>query len=132
MKAAGYGRIINVISISAKQPIPNLGVSNTIRGAMSSWAKSLAHELAPHRITVNNLLPGYTDTPRLRALIEATAARVGRSVETVANEFRSLVPAGRFADPAEIAGAIGFLASPAAAYVNGIHFPVDGGRLSTL
>ena len=132
MKAAGYGRIINIISISAKQPISNLGVSNTIRAAMSSWAKTLAGELAPHGITVNNVLPGYTDTPRLRSLLEATAARSGRSVEAVTQEWRSLVPAARFAEPAEIAAAVGFLASPAASYITGIHLPVDGGRLSTL
>jgi len=132
MKAAGYGRILNIISISAKQPIPNLGVSNTIRAAMSSWAKTLAGELAPHGITVNNVLPGYTNTPRLRSLLEATAARSGRQVEAVTHEWRSLVPAGRFAEPAEIAAAVGFLASPAASYITGIHLPVDGGRLSTL
>jgi 3-oxoacyl-[acyl-carrier protein] reductase len=132
MKAAGYGRIVNIVSVSAKQPIPNLGVSNTIRAALSAWAKTLAGEVAPHGITVNNVLPGYTDTPRLRSLLEATAARSGRSVEAVTNEWRSLVPAGRFAEPSEIAAAVGFLASPAASYVTGIHLPVDGGRLSTL
>ena len=132
MKAAGYGRIINVISISAKQPIPNLGVSNTIRGAMSSWAKTLATELAPHGITVNNLLPGYTATPRLTALVADIAQRTGKSADAVMNEWKAQVPAGRIAEPAEIAAAIGFLASPAANYVNGIHLPVDGGRLSTL
>ena len=132
MKRAGFGRIVNVISTSAKQPIPNLGVSNTIRGAMSSWAKTLAGELAPHGITVNNLLPGYTNTPRLQAILEAMAAREGKSVAAVTEEWRGVIPVGRFADPAEIAAAIGFLASPAASYVNGIHLPVDGGRLSTL
>jgi 3-oxoacyl-[acyl-carrier protein] reductase len=132
MKRAGFGRIVNVISTSAKQPIPNLGVSNTIRGAMSSWAKTLAGELAPHGITVNNLLPGYTNTPRLQSILEAMAAREGKRLETVTDEWRSVIPLGRFADPAEIAAAIGFLASPAASYVNGIHLPVDGGRLSTL
>jgi 3-oxoacyl-[acyl-carrier protein] reductase len=132
MKRAGFGRIINVISTSAKQPIPNLGVSNTIRGAMSSWAKTLAGELAPHGITVNNILPGYTNTPRLHAILQAMSAREGKALETVTDEWRSVIPAGRFADPAEIAAAIGFLASPAASYVNGIHLPVDGGRLSTL
>ena len=132
MKAAGFGRIVNVISISAKQPIPNLGVSNTIRGAMSSWAKTLAYELAPHGITVNNLLPGYTATPRLFSLIDDLATRSGKSSEVVMNEWKGVVPAGRFAEPAEIAAAIGFLASPAAGYITGIHLPVDGGRLSTL
>lgn len=132
MKRAGFGRIVNVISTSAKQPIPNLGVSNTIRGAMSSWAKTLAGELAPHGITVNNILPGYTNTPRLHAILESMATREGKRLEAVTEEWRSVIPAGRFADPAEIAAAIGFLASPAASYVNGIHLPVDGGRLSTL
>jgi 3-oxoacyl-[acyl-carrier protein] reductase len=132
MKEAGYGRIVNIISISAKQPIPNLGVSNTIRGAMSSWAKTLAGDLAPHGITVNNLLPGYTDTPRLQSLMKQTAEQSGESVESILTRWRDLVPAGRFARPEEIAAAIGFLVSPAAAYITGIHLPVDGGRLSTL
>jgi 3-oxoacyl-[acyl-carrier protein] reductase len=132
MKEARYGRIVNIISTSAKEPIQNLGVSNTVRGAMASWAKTLAGEVAPFGITVNNVLPGYTDTPRLRDLAERTAARRGQSVETVLAAWRAVVPVGRFARPEEIAAAAGFLASPAASYVTGIHLPVDGGRISSL
>jgi len=132
MKEARYGRIVNIISTSAKEPIPNLGVSNTVRGAMAAWAKTLAGELAPFGITVNNVLPGYTDTPRLRDLAERTAARRGQSVEAVLDAWRAVVPIGRFARPEEIAAAAGFLASPAASYVTGIHLPVDGGRIASL
>ncbi len=132
MKAAGYGRIINVLSTSVKQPLPNLGVSNTIRGAVASWAKTLAMELGPHGITVNNLLPGYTSTDRLHALVKAAASRTGADVGDVESDWKQSVPLKRFADPKEIGAAIAFLASPAASYVNGINLPVDGGRLSSL
>lgn len=132
MKEARFGRIVNIISISAKEPIPNLGVSNTVRGAMASWAKSMAREVAPFGITVNNVLPGYTDTARLRSLAETTAARSGQSTEAVLSGWRASAPAGRFARAEEIAAAVGFLASPAASYVTGIHLPVDGGRIASL
>ena len=132
MKAAAYGRIINVISTSVKAPIANLGVSNTIRGAVASWAKTLAGELGEYGITVNNVLPGYTETDRLRSLLTTKAAKSGRSAETEAREMKSSIPAGRFGQPEEIAAAIAFLASPAAGYINGINLPVDGGRLPTL
>ncbi len=132
MKEAGFGRIVNIISTSAKEPIPNLGVSNTVRGAMASWAKSLAREVAPFGITVNNVLPGYTDTARLRSIAEAMAGRSGQNVEAVLAQWRAAAPAGRFARPEEIAAAVGFLASPAASYVTGIHLPVDGGRIASL
>jgi len=132
MKAASFGRIINVISTSVKAPIPNLGVSNTIRGAMANWAKTLSVEVAPYGITVNNILPGFTDTPRLRNLIEAAAGRTGKTVAETADAWRQTVPARRFAEPAEVAAAAAFLASPAAAYINGINLPVDGGRTPSL
>lgn len=132
MKAAKFGRVINIISTSVKQPIPGLGVSNTIRGAVASWAKTLAGELGPHGITVNNVLPGYTNTERLRSLITGRARKQNVTEKDVEHDMTSTIPLARFADPAEIAAAIGFLASPAASYINGINLPVDGGRLGTL
>lgn len=132
MKEANYGRIINIISTSVKQPIPNLGVSNTIRGAMASWCKTLSLEVAPFGITANNVLPGYTSTPRLASLIENAAKRQDKTIEQVTEEWRGKVPARRFADPAEVAGAAAFLASPAGSYINGINLPVDGGRTGSL
>jgi len=132
MKAARWGRVVNVISTSVKEPIPGIGVSNTIRGAVASWAKTLAHELGPHGITVNNVLPGSTETPRIAQIVAARARGGGRSEDEVRAEMRSHVPAGRFADPSEIGAAIAFLASPAAAYINGINLPVDGGRTQSL
>jgi 3-oxoacyl-[acyl-carrier protein] reductase len=132
MKLAGYGRIINIISTSVKQPIPGLGVSNTTRGAVASWAKTLAGEVAPFGITVNNVLPGMTKTGRLDALIQAKADKSGKSVEQITNEMIAEIPAGRFAQPAEFAAAVAFLASPAAGYINGINLPVDGGRTTSL
>ncbi|MFN7551538.1 MAG: SDR family oxidoreductase [Pseudomonadota bacterium] len=132
MKAAHWGRVVNVISTSVKEPIPGIGVSNTIRGAVASWAKTLAHELGPHGITVNNVLPGSTETPRIAQIVAARARAGGRNEDMVRAEMRSHIPVGRFAHPSEVAAAIAFLASPAAAYVNGINLPVDGGRTQSL
>lgn len=132
MKADHYGRIINVLSTSVKAPISNLGVSNTIRAAMANWSKTLANELGIHGITVNNVLPGFTETPRLHSIIEKRAARQNLTPEQVAAQMQATVPAGRFAQPEETAAAIGFLASPEAGYINGINLPVDGGRLASL
>lgn len=132
MKAAAYGRIINIISTSVKAPIPDLGVSNTIRAAVANWAKTLAGELGPFGITVNNVLPGYTSTERLSDLMQGRAKKNNTTPEAVAAEWRATIPAGRFGAPEEIAAAIAFLASPAASYVNGINVPVDGGRLGGL
>lgn len=132
MKKAAYGRIINIISTSVKIPIPNLGVSNTIRGAMASWAKTLSLEVAADGITVNNILPGFTQTPRLDKLISAAAERLGKTEEEVAQLWRERVPARRFGDPKETAAAAAFLASPAAGYINGVNLPVDGGRTGCL
>jgi 3-oxoacyl-[acyl-carrier protein] reductase len=132
MKAARYGRIVNIISTSVKEPIPGLGVSNTTRGAVASWAKTLSREVGRFGVTVNNVLPGATDTERLRSLLSARAQAAGKSLEDEVEWWRSQIPAGRFARPEEVAAAVGFLASPAASYVNGINVPVDGGRVSSL
>lgn len=132
MKKAGYGRIVNIISTSVKSPINGLGVSNTIRGGVANWAKTLANELGGYGITVNNVLPGATATVRLESIIENKANKSNTSVEEVSNAMMEEIPAGRFADASEIANAVAFLASPAAAYINGTNLPVDGGRLSCL
>ncbi len=132
MRGAGYGRIVNVISTSVKEPLRNLGVSNTIRGAVANWAKTLATELGPFGITVNNVLPGYTRTQRLAQIVADRMAATGRSAAEIEQAMLASVPAGRFADAAEIAAAIAFLAAPAANYVNGINLPVDGGRTQSL
>lgn len=132
MKAAQWGRVVNVISTSVKEPIANLGVSNTIRGAVASWAKTLASELGPFGITVNNVLPGYTRTQRLEQILDERASATGKSREEIAAGMLATVPAGRFAEPGEIAAAIGFLCSPIAGYINGINVPVDGGRTRSL
>jgi 3-oxoacyl-[acyl-carrier protein] reductase len=132
MKKEKYGRIINIISTSVKQPIRNLGVSNTIRWAVAGWSKTLATELGPFGITVNNILPGSTETDRLRSIFEDRAAETGKPLEVVEKEWLSAIPAGRFAGPEELAYAVTFLASPLAGYINGINLPVDGGRLQTL
>jgi len=132
MQASGYGRIVNVISTSVKEPIRNLGVSNTIRGAMASWAKTLATELGPFGITVNNVLPGYTRTQRLDQILGDRAKATGKSEDEIAKTMLATVPLGRFAEATEIASVIAFLASPAAGYVNGVNVPVDGGRTLSL
>ncbi|MCF8425215.1 MAG: SDR family oxidoreductase [Bacteroidia bacterium] len=132
MKQSGYGRIINIISTSVKIPLRGLGVSNTIRGAVASWSKTLATELAPMGITVNNILPGATGTDRLKQIIEGKASKQNESIEEVNKEMLSEIPMGRFAEPKEIAYAACFLASPFAAYITGINVPVDGGRTGCL
>lgn len=132
MKKAGYGRIVNIISTTVKQPIPGLGVSNTIRGAVASWSKTLAGELGPFGITVNNVLPGYTKTSRLDSLIQGRADATGRSFEDIEKGFMSDIPAKRIGRAEEFGAAVAFLCTPAASYINGINLPVDGGRLSTL
>lgn len=131
-KQAGFGRIINITSTSVKSPIPNLGISNIIRPAVAAWGKCLATELGPFGVTVNNILPGYTETDRLKSIMAGRAARSGTTEELVRAEITAGTPAGRFGTADEIAAAVAFLASPAAAYVNGVNLPVDGGRLTTL
>ncbi len=132
MLESGYGRVINVISTSVKEPIPGLGVSNTIRAAMANWAKTLSGELGAAGITVNNVLPGFTRTDRLTSLIAARAEARGVDVSVIEEEALAKIPMGRFAEAGEIAAAIAFLASPAGAYINGINLPVDGGRTASL
>ena len=132
MKKEGFGRIINVISTSVKQPLSGLGVSNTVRGAVANWSKTLSNELAPFGITVNNVLPGATNTQRLQNIISNKAQTTGKPYQDIANEMTNEVPMKRFAEPHEIANAIAFLASPAASYITGINVPVDGGRTKSL
>lgn len=132
MRDAGYGRIINVISTSVKSPINGLGVSNTIRGSVANWAKTMANELGGFGITVNNVLPGATATTRLESIVANKSKKLEKSVEEVEEEMTKEIPAARFAEASEIAAAVAFLASPSASYINGINLPVDGGRLSCL
>jgi 3-oxoacyl-[acyl-carrier protein] reductase len=132
MKEENYGRIINIISTSVKQPIEGLGVSNTIRGAVANWSKTLATELGPFGITVNNVLPGATATERLDQIMINIGNKIGKSAEEASKLMKSIVPARRFAQPEEIAYAVTFLASEAAGYINGINLPVDGGRTKSL
>jgi 3-oxoacyl-[acyl-carrier protein] reductase len=132
MKEAGYGRIINIVSTSVKQPIRGLGVSNTVRGAVASWAKTLSVELAPFGITVNNILPGATRTDRLTEIVRERARASGRSDKEIEAEMIREIPMGRIGNPEEVAAAAGFLAGPRAAYITGISLPVDGGRTLAL
>jgi len=132
MKSENYGRVINVISTSVKEPIPGLGVSNTIRNAVANWSKTLAGELAEFGVTVNNVLPGFTNTARLDQIIKIKAQRANTTEAEMAEIMKGYVPAKRFAKPEETANAITFLASECASYINGINLPVDGGRTKSL
>ena len=132
MKKVGYGRIINVISSSVKEPIVGLGVSNTTRAAVASWAKTLASEVGQYGITVNNLLPGFIDTERLRYVLNIRATNQGVSDEEMQKRMEAQIPIGRFGNTEEIANVAAFLASPAASYLNGINVPVDGGKMKSL
>lgn len=132
MKAAQWGRIVNVVSTSVKEPIANLGVSNTIRGAVASWAKTLSRELGPFGITVNNVLPGYTETSRVEQIVQDRVRSTGKTQEEILAAMRASVPAGRFAKPEETGGVIAFLCSPAAGYINGVSLAVDGGRMNSI
>lgn len=132
MKNNGYGRIVNVISTSVKQPLDGLGVSNTIRGAVANWSKTLANELGKFNITVNNVLPGSTNTIRLQSIAENKSQKSGKSTDEIFEDMKRVIPMQRIARPEEIAHAIVFLASEAASYINGINVPVDGGRTKSL
>lgn len=131
MRAAGYGRFVQILSTSVREPIEHLGVSNLTRAAVASWAKTLSREL-PSGVTINNVLPGYTDTERLGALAEATAARTGREPGAVREAWVETIPEGRLGRPEEIGAVVAFLASPAGGYVRGASIPVDGGRLRSI
>ena len=132
MQAARWGRIVNVVSTSVREPIANLGVSNTVRGAVAGWAKTLSRELAADGITVNNVLPGYTRTGRIDQVVADRIRRTGQDEDAVLASMRASVPAGRFAEASETAGVIAFLCAPAAAYVTGVSLPVDGGRMASI
>jgi len=132
MKKEGYGRIVNIISTSVKIPLKNLGVSNTIRGAVASWSKTMANELGQFKITVNNILPGFTATQRLTTLIDTMAKKGNTVVDIVEKNMMEEVPMKRFAEASEVAAVAAFLASPAASYVNGVSIPVDGGRTGSI
>jgi len=132
MKEAGYGRIINITSTSIRQPIPGLGVSNTTRGAVASWAKTMSLELAAFGITINNILPGTTHTSRIEEIITAKAKRLGVTYKEIEEQMRKQIPMKRFANPEEISGVVAFLASPAASYITGTSIPVDGGRIKSI
>lgn len=132
MKVKNFGRIINVISTSVKAPIQGLGVSNTIRAAVANWAKTLSLELGPFGITVNNVLPGFTNTNRLTSIIQRKANEQSKSIDDVSKAMQSSVPARRFGESHEVANAVAFLSSVGASYINGINLPVDGGRTASL
>lgn len=132
MKESGYGRIVNIISISVKQPIAGLAVSNTIRGAVASWSKTLANELGEFGITVNNVLPGYTRTARFDSIIESKSSATGKGEEEIEEEFKDQIPLNEIGKPELFGAAVAFLCSPAAEYITGINLPVDGGFLGCL
>lgn len=130
MRAAGYGRVLAVLSTSVREPIDNLGVSNLTRSAMASWAKTLSRELPPG-VTINCVLPGFVDTERLASLASAKAGP-GGAVDAVYAGYAAASPEGRVGRPEELGEVLAFLASPAASFIRGVSIPVDGGRLRTL
>ncbi|NIJ55721.1 SDR family oxidoreductase [Dyadobacter arcticus] len=132
MKREGYGRIVNIISTSVKQPIVGLGVSNTIRGAVASWSKTLSLELGQYGITCNNVLPGFTETSRLDSVLEMRSKASGKSVDEIANQMKESIPIRRFTLPEETAAAVAFLCSPAAGSISGVNLPVDGGKTESM
>ena len=132
MRLARWGRIINIVSTSVREPIGGLGVSNTIRAATAGWAKTLSKEVGPDGITVNNILPGSTRTRRLETIIAGRARAADSTMEAVEQAMMAEIPLRRFAKPEELGAAVAFLASPAAGYITGVSLPVDGGRLASI
>lgn len=132
MRSRQFGRIVSVISTSVKEPLKDLGVSNTVRAAVAAWAKTLAAEVAADGITVNNVLPGFTQTARLDAIISGRMKKSGNDIDAVEAILKAEVPMRRFASSAETAAAVAFLASDAASYITGVNLPVDGGRTRSL
>ena len=132
MKEAGYGRVVNIISTSVKVPIPGLGVSNTVRGAMASWAKTLANELGQFGITVNNILPGFINTARIENLVAGKSKSQGKPEEEIEAEMKKTIPAGRFGEPSEIAAYAALLCSKSGAYISGTSLRIDGGRTGSI
>ena len=120
------------ITTSVKQPLANLGVSNTIRGAVANWSKTMANELGQFGITVNNVLPGATHTGRLEEIAGVRAQKTGETIEEIFTDMGKESPIKRIAQPEEVAAAVTFLASEKASYINGINLPVDGGRTKSL
>jgi 3-oxoacyl-[acyl-carrier protein] reductase len=131
MVEAGYGRFIQIVSTSVREPIPGLGLSNTIRAAMGGWAKSLSQELPPG-ITINSVLPGFTNTERLDSLASSRASTSGQTAESIREAWVQQVPEARIAEPDEPAALVAFLASPAAGYIRGTAIAVDGGRMRSI
>jgi 3-oxoacyl-[acyl-carrier protein] reductase len=132
MREAKFGRIINLLSVSIKEPIDDLGISNTIRAAMANWAKTLSRELGPWGITVNNVLPGFTNTERLDYLFSNRASKLGVSKEEITKGVENSIPVKRLGEPKELAAAVCFLCSVEANFINGINLPVDGGQIRSL
>jgi 3-oxoacyl-[acyl-carrier protein] reductase len=132
MKERRFGRILNVTSIAAKQPVDGLILSNAVRAAVTGMARTLANETAPFGITVNNLMPGYTRTERLTELVQAIVSRESTTTEAVAARWHKEIPAGRLGEPRELAALAAFLASDRAAYITGQSIAVDGGWIRGL
>ncbi|MEP1035574.1 SDR family oxidoreductase [Ekhidna sp.] len=132
MKEINFGRIVNIISTSVKVPIPGLGVSNTVRGAMASWSKTLANELGQFGITVNNILPGFINTSRIESLVAGKSKSQGKTEAEVEAEMKKTIPAGRFGEPSEIAAYAGLLCSNSGGYINGTSLRIDGGRTGSI
>ena len=132
MQTEGYGRIVNIVSTSVKQPINGLGISNTVRAALANWAKTMANEIGHAGITVNNLLPGYTKTDRLNYLFSQQAQKRGVDIQVIEKDIIDTIPAKRLGEPEELGAVAAFLCTPAAAYINGVNIPVDGGRTGSL
>jgi 3-oxoacyl-[acyl-carrier protein] reductase len=132
MRERHWGRILNITSIAAKQPVDGLMLSNSIRAAVTGWSRTLANEVAADGVTVNNILPGYTRTERVQQLNEASAAREGLAVEEIERKTENQIPMRRMAEPEEFAAAVAFLASERASYITGQSIAVDGGWIRSL